>query len=146
MKEITMIWDEILICKEILDADIQSATAEIFSIDIQSIVVVSDISNENIDSNKPIIIENKKLGGDFPMRVAFYIKEKDVSILDIDRLQSILFLCRRLDCQILISDEDVNPYSMDLLDSSGSVTKVFLDVTKLDDEGEFTIKSFPHHG
>jgi hypothetical protein len=134
-----MIWDEILISKEILDVNIQSAAAEIFSIDIQSVVVVSSISDEDIDSSKPIIIENSRLGGDFPTRIVFYIKEKDVSIAGIDKLNSILFLCRKLDCQILISDEDVNPYSMILVDSSALAIKVFLDVNKLDNERQFVI-------
>jgi hypothetical protein len=140
MEETTMIWNEILISKEILDVDIRSAAAEIFSIDIQSIVVVGSISDGGIDNSKPIVIENSRLGGDFPTRIVFYIEEKDVSIVDIDKLNSIVFLCRKLDCQILISDEDVNPYSMILIDSSASVAKVFLDVNKLDDEGQFVIK------
>jgi hypothetical protein len=141
MEEASMIWNEILVSKEILDADIQSAAAEMFLTDTQSIMVVRSIADDNIDSSKPIIIESSKLGGDFPTRLVFYVEGKAVSIENIDKLDSIVFLCRRLDCQILVSDEDVNPYSMNLVESNASITKVFLDVAKLDDDGQFVIKS-----
>jgi hypothetical protein len=143
-----MIWEEILIDRNITSTEISSTVAEVFSVDIHSIVVVEDISDPSVDNSKPlaqplvprIVIESTDIGGDFYRKLTFYISEQEVSFNVIDKIDRIAHMCHKLDCKALISDEDVNPYSMNLVNTDGSIEKIFLDVDKLDDDGQFTIK------
>lgn len=137
-----MIWEEILVNGKLADTDVISSTANMFSVNIQSVLVVENISTENIDNSKPIVVENTTIGGDFPTKLSFYIDEEKLSISKMDKLDSVINLCRILNHKILISDNDINPYSMSLVDVDGSVKKVFLDVDKLDDHGEYIVSKF----
>jgi hypothetical protein len=137
-----MIWEEILIAGKVAAADVISSVASIFSVNIESVLVVGSIAAENIDNSKPIVIESITIGGDFPTKLSFYIDEEKILVDKVNKLDSVIALCRILNHKILISDDDVNPYSMNLVDIDGSVKKVFLDVDKLDDHGNYAISKF----
>jgi hypothetical protein len=137
-----MIWEEILIAGKVAAADVISSVASIFSVNIESVLVVGSIAAENIDNSKPIVIESITIGGDFPTKLSFYIDEEKILVDKMNKLDSVIALCRILNHKILISDDDVNPYSMNLVDIDGSVKKVFLDVDKLDDHGNYAISKF----
>jgi hypothetical protein len=137
-----MIWEEILIAGKVAAADVIPSVASIFSVNIESVLVVGSIAAENIDNSKPIVIESITIGGDFPTKLSFYIDEEKILVDKVNKLDSVIALCRILNHKILISDNDVNPYSMNLVDIDGSVKKVFLDVDKLDDHGNYVISKF----
>jgi hypothetical protein len=137
-----MIWEEILIAGKVAAADVISSVASIFSVNIESVLVIGSIAAENIDNSKPIVIESITIGGDFPTKLSFYIDEEKILVDKMNKLDSVIALCRILNHKILISDDDVNPYSMNLVDIDGSVKKVFLDVDKLDDHGNYAISKF----
>lgn len=137
-----MIWEALLTDLTIADGSIQSAVSELFEIDLQSIMIIEDICDPTVPSDRLILIERRNIGGDFPLVLTFYINEELLSSYKLNELDGIIFLCHKLCCQALIGDLDLNPYSWYLVGVDRSVSRVYVDADKLDDNGQFSIGKY----
>jgi hypothetical protein len=134
-----MILEAFLANLNIADDVIQVAVAEFFVIDIQSILVIEDICDPSVPSNRGILIERRDIGGDFPLVITCYVESELLSDRNSSELDWIISLCHKLGCKALISDLDLNPYSWYFVGEDRSVLGIYVNAAKLDDHGQFEI-------
>lgn len=124
-----MLWDEIDLERFPQKSDLQKAAASIFRVPLAEIAIVDDLTKS---PDVPVRIELRKTGGDFPWRAGIYLAKP---LAGTDRLGAAKGLAAALGTRLLRGGADPNPYARELVEPSGAVKKVALDVVTLDERG-----------
>lgn len=127
-----MLWEDIELARPIPDALLVRALAAAFETASSSVAVVDDVEAlpRPEDRRRRILLERWPQPGQFPLHLRIYLRDPDLRAQVAARAQSIgrvQRLCVHLDCDCLISDDDVNPYGMLLVRRTGLVEPVRLD-------------------
>jgi hypothetical protein len=124
---------EFLVKDVFCDETLRRALAKVLAISEQDVAVVESLEKT---SGARVIAEVKEAKGDFRMRVVIYAEES-VEFPDDELLAQAV--AEATSSEVLVSNEDLNPYTMFLFRSSGAGVNVELDVRALDERGEFRV-------
>jgi len=98
----------------------------------ESVVVGHDVERLNVPSSCRLLVIANETKGQMCQMLELYFRKSYDADMDIEQL--VVNLCSELDCDSLISDDDVNPFSMIKINAKGEVQKVFLDPEALDND------------
>lgn len=131
-----MIWRELVINYRPNAQELAFALAEIFKIDKERIDITDALENAKSDSSVICVISG--LSGYFCSMLSFYLDFTiDNEMLIVAQISAIL------NCEVLISnDNNVNPYSMLLVNQEGKLGEVKVDPDKLDEDEEYEIINY----
>jgi len=115
------------------DEAITNAIAGILHKTVESVRVVSSISDVDANDDAEVFIEKQAIGGDFLTFISIYM-QSDQELLDefdFARAVSLHFAC-----DTLFGAESDNPYEWDLVSQAGDCRRVVLADIPLDERGE----------
>lgn len=142
-----MIWQDILITRDVSEGDIAAALATVFGVDDNRILVVADLVTFDgiVTDDIHIICERRHVAGDFVLQLSIYLRddplERFIELNDDGTL--IGRLCQIWSCAALMSDDSVAPYSWLLVRSPGDIRPVQIDSGLLDDDDAWVLVSVP---
>jgi hypothetical protein len=114
-------------------SQIAEALAEVFRIPGRDVTVSDSI--EDISDQPIFCLRSTVSGGDFPVLVSVY-----TSLATPDCVEMLVPMARRLQCSLLVSDdESSNPYSATLVRPNGDVLEVLVSPEALDDDNEYRL-------
>lgn len=132
-----MLWQELEVGGNLSDGDLIGAWSTILNIDPDSVLVVDTMEDAPSVSQAGarIVLERWCQSGQFPLHVVVYVRGADLEErvsgpnagLDLVRR-----FCSAVKSDCLLSDGDVNPYTMLLVRRTGKVSSVALDGDALD--------------
>jgi hypothetical protein len=128
-----MIWRDVIINRNINNSTLMEVLAKVFNLTKFDIDIADSL--EGCHKNKSVICILTELSGSFCLMLTFYLT------IDLEDENAVITeLCRQLNCEVLISnDESNNPYSMILIDKNGVFQEVEVDSDKLDDYEEYEL-------
>jgi hypothetical protein len=85
-----------------------------------------------------LVVLDEIFGGEFVLLLSFYFQENYIGIHD--PIEIAKRLSTKLKCQCLISDDQINPYTMLRIDREGNVQQVTLSVAGLQ-EDKYVVES-----
>ncbi len=135
-----MILSDILINRRLTDSEIETAIAKLFSVSKKDILIVDDFTEVEFDPSVRVLCERWIAGGDFPFVFSIYPQDSNLPSINIDRL--VEYLCNTFGLQCLISDDDLNPFSMILVQNSNIRKRVVLNPIRFD-EHEYVLLEQP---
>lgn len=103
---------------------------EIFAIPCDRISFVDELNENALFLNAELICVQNKIKGEFVEQLIIYSKNHLVK--KITEKELALQLCRINNMQALISDSNIDPYMMQLVDANGKINLVNLDVDAFD--------------
>lgn len=132
-----MIWDEIVINKDVADTTILDGFQIVFQVKKNEIVIVVDESELSNNNETKIGIVKRKLGGQFCLKLSIYLC---LDKLDFeDKINILKKLIKILNVECLASDQELNPYSMYHI-KNDVVEKVFVKSSELDNKNEYWLE------
>jgi hypothetical protein len=127
-----MVWQDIFISKEPKKNEVANALASVFKIPIENILIVRSIDDIQVDDNVKILCETYIVEADYKIKLSIYIR--DDSLVPKNDLETIARLCEELNCEVLISDYSVNPYTM------LHIGRITVDIDKYDEAEEYEME------
>lgn len=142
-----MVWTDLEMERVVSDEQLQHAFSAVFGVSPTEVAVtedlftVSDSVREAILADDhlgeaPIYLERSRTPGDFPFHVMVVLRkaELEAMVKGWDReVAMIQRLADELGVRMLISDDDVNPYTWILVTPHAAMTPVRVDADQLDD-------------
>lgn len=132
-----MLWQELEVSGDLSDGDLIGAWSKILDIDPDGVRVVDTMEDAPSisEARARIVLERWRQSGQFPLHVVIYVRGADLEErvsepnagLDVVRR-----FCSAVKSDCLLSDGDVNPYTMLLVRRTGEVSSVVLDGDALD--------------
>jgi hypothetical protein len=116
-----VLWSDILINRHLSDVELEMAISKLFSVSTKNILIVDDITEVEPTLATQLLCERRTIKGDFPFVLSIYPQNSN---LEVDNLVG--QLCDQLEVLCLISDDDLNPFSMMLVQNSTYQTPVLL--------------------
>lgn len=113
--------------------DLRRALASVFSVTEGSIAVVDDIASMSQGAEVHVLCERSVRGGEFPLHLRIHLYDGD---LDVGELEIARRVAATLAARCLISDDELNPYTMIAVTADGS-EPAQLDAAKLDEADEY---------
>ena len=105
----------------------------------ENVVITKDIYQPGltglVNDSCYLFVVSTQIGGEVSQLLELNFHEN--TIIDMEDLA--VRLCKKLQCFCLISDQNVNPYSMFKIDANGEKHAVLLEGDALDDRDEFII-------
>jgi len=135
-----MIWEEVLIDRNLTDEEIITGISKVFSVSKTDILIVDDIAEIHVGERFRIVCERTLVKGDFPLKLSIYLY--DAKLAQLNAKVIIGRFCDILHCKCLIPDNSSNPYSMLLIQGSNKQQIVLLDPIRLDEDEEYILKKF----
>jgi hypothetical protein len=111
------------------------AISKTFNIDKKMVRLIKDIEEITQIDGSSIICQTYKSDTEFPLRLSIYII--DEKIIPKDERVAVSQISRELGCDILMSDELSNPYTMLRISYDGNIEQINVDIEKLDNYEEF---------
>lgn len=112
--------------------EISTKIAQMFLIAPSEVLVVEDIPEHALSKSIRILCEIQYLEGDFKQMISVYFRDNSLSnLLNFEALGR---LCELLECTCLVSDKDINPYSMMLIKKVNKYQTVYLSPELLDED------------
>ncbi len=133
-----MVWEDILVDRVLNKEELLNGTSHMFSCERENIEVIDCLEAILDVPEAPIKCQSTVLSGQFPLLLSFYIND---IVSPRDKLAAIKRFCAVMETACLISDESVNPYTMTQVSAGGIITPVRLDPARLDEMGEYWIKT-----
>jgi hypothetical protein len=103
------------------------------------VLIVSEIPEQPVVAAIVLLCQKIQRGGDFPLQLSFYAEPNSFGDKTVEAILETF--CSVCDCDVLVSDDSVNPYTRILITSLGKHHHVSLDVARLDDADEFVIQT-----
>jgi hypothetical protein len=142
-----MIWQDILITRDVSEREIAAALAIVFSFPEDRMLVVADLITYEgaVTDDIGIVCERRPAAGDFVLHLSIALRDDDFEefVRAHDDLDLIGRLCQIWDCAALVSDDSVNPYSWLLVRGPDDIQPVHVDAESLDDEDTWVLTSVP---
>jgi hypothetical protein len=110
-----------------------------FEQNLESIIVSYYVPDSKLPSSCQLLVVASEVKGQMCQLLELYFQHGYDA--DVDMMHLVAKLCSELECSSLISDDDVNPYSRIEIRADGQAQKVLLDISALDDNGEYVILS-----
>lgn len=132
-----MLWQELLVDQSLDHEELVDALARLFSVSESQVVVIEDITVDEVKKDALIVIERRPVCGDFRMKLSIYVRDR--SLESIDWRAVVTSFCCRFNCSCITPDDSVNPYSMILITCSNAGQQVFLVPERLDERDEYTL-------
>lgn len=133
-----MFWQDIFISKMFPRNKVLLAISETFNIDKKMVRLIKDIEEITQIDGASIICQTYKSNTEFPLRLSIYII--DEKIIPKDEQVTVSQISRELGCDILMSDESNNPYTMLCVRCDGNIEQINVDIEKLDNSEEFYLE------
>jgi hypothetical protein len=133
-----MFWQDIFVSEIFPRAKVISAFSKVFGVNEKMIKLIKDIEEMTDNDGSSIICQSYKSNTDFPLRLSIYIT--DEKIVPLDEQGAVSHISRELGCDVLMSDESTNPYSMLSIGKDGIINQVSVDIEKYDDAEEFELQ------
>src|SRR5688572_15116065 len=110
-----MIWQEILITRDVSEQEIAAALASVFNFPQHRVLVVADLGTYagTLTDDIGIRCERRPVAGDFVLHLSIYLRDADFEQF-VEAHEDVVLvgrMCRIWDCAALVSDDSVNPYS-----------------------------------
>ena len=135
-----MIWEDVLIGCPVDTPRLQDALAATFSVPAEQVCVVDDIEDSLtlMQPTAALLVQRTPLdGGEFPVLASIYVRDDRLS-QQASQSEEAVRLARRLSaelaCDCLISDDDINPYTMLRVRPTGEIDAVTLEADALDQD------------
>ena len=133
-----MIWQDVIVNRKLTSDEVTWGICQLFSLESSEVLVVDTIYKaKRIGKRMKVICESRSISGEFCMLISIYLRDPKLARYSVRR--TIGRFCEILNCTCLISDKSNNPYSMLLVHSCKDYKKVFLDVERLDNHGEYVV-------
>ena len=133
-----MVWQDIFISKMFSRDKVLLAISEAFNVDKKWVRLIKDIDEISQIDQAGIICQTYKSNTEFPLRLTIYII--DEKIIPKDEQVALKQISRKLGCDILMSDDSINPFTMLRISSNGNADQINIDIEKFDDFEEFYLK------
>jgi hypothetical protein len=138
-----MFWEDILVDRQLGDAEIRAATSRFFSVPAGAVLLVEDVMSlgDSIDEQFHVVCERHPVKGQFLTQLCFYLRTRTLEefVQRLSRESLINRLCELLGCRALVSVESGDPYSFLLATGSGRLEPVSVDSDRLDHNEEYVI-------
>ncbi len=132
-----MFWQDLLLDRTVEPEVLQSAAAQALSIDNGQVLVVPDIATVPDAAERTAILETSTIeAGDFPLKISVFRFDQP---LDSDHIPFARKLCEILHARCAIPDASPDPYTMLLVDATGTLKVVSLDAAALDERGAYVL-------
>ena len=142
-----MIWQDILITRDVLERDIATALATVFNVHQNRVLVVANmITYDGVVTNDIFIIcERRRVTGDFVLQLSIYLRDEAIGRFVESRDDGVLIgkLCDIWACAALMSDDSIDPYSWLLVRGPNDIQPVQIDSEILDDDDAWVLASVP---
>ena len=142
-----MIWQDILITRDVSERDVATALATVFGIRQEQVLVITDLVTftGEVTDDFLILCERRPTTGDFVLYLSIYLRddplERFVELNDDGTL--IGRLCQIWSCSALMSDDSIDPYSWLLVRGPDDIQPVQIDSEILDDDDAWVLASVP---
>jgi hypothetical protein len=142
-----MIWEDILITRDVAEREVATAMATVFGIESKRVLVIDDLVTfeGEVTDDIGILCERRSAAGDFVLSLTIYLRDDvleayaeahDVGVL-VGRM------CQIWDCAALVSDDSIDPYSWLLVRGPDDIQPVQIDSAILDDDDAWVLASVP---
>lgn len=141
-------WEDLLIGVAATRSKLQQSIGELFDVAPERIVIVDDFtaSAEGMPPDTAVIVQQTTQPGEFPLMLSISLTDEALIQRATGRNAAVTFAGRLstiLQCDVLMSDEDIDPYSMLRVRPSGTVEAVTIDADALDANHYRVIASRP---
>jgi hypothetical protein len=130
-----MLWQDILFNRRITKEELAQTISSVFSIERDSITIVDSPDEIAEEPKGDILCVHIMTKGEYPMHVDICLDDK---LVPNDDFEVIRKMTSFLKCRCMVSDEDVNPYTMHEVDQQGNIYSVELDPEGMDRE-DYTV-------
>jgi hypothetical protein len=142
-----MIWEDILITRDVPERDVAATMASVFGIESDRVLVIDDLMTfeGDIIDEIGILCERRPAAGDFVLSLTIYLRDDALEAFAEAHEVGILIgrMCQIWDCAALVSDDSVNPYSWLLVRGPDDIQPVHVDAEALDDDDVWVLASVP---
>lgn len=132
-----MLWNDILIDRNINNDQVVAALSLVFSVSSVDILLVDDIAEAEVSNHIRLLCERIPVQGDFLMKLSIYIR--DSMLEQFEPQSTIKQFCGVLHCKCLISDSSINPFSMLLIQELQDIQLIALDPERLGENEQYII-------
>ncbi|MEX1027802.1 MAG: hypothetical protein WD049_07320 [Candidatus Paceibacterota bacterium] len=115
------------------DYDLASSVANLLDAQTDQVLILDEISDVLENDATPIILERRRLQGDYELFVSLYAEDKKPGRSEADFVSEI---CKELHCFCLFASNSDNPYEWVQVSPEGSQRTVLLKDEPLDERGE----------
>jgi len=142
-----MIWEDILISREVAEPDIAAALASVFGIDADRVLVIDDLGtyDGDVTDGIGILCERRPVAGDFVLSLTIFLRDDVLEAFAEAHEVGVLVgrMCLIWDCAALVSDDSLNPYSWLLVRGPDDIQPVHVNAETLDDDDAWVLASVP---
>ena len=142
-----MIWEDILITRDVAELDVAAAMATVFGIESDRVLVIDDpmTFEGEITDDIGILCERRPAAGDLVLFLTIYLRDDALETFAEAHEVGVLVgrMCQIWDCAALVSDDSVNPYSWLLVRGPDDIQPVRVDPETLDDDDAWILASVP---
>ncbi|HDN25832.1 MAG TPA: hypothetical protein ENG03_01795 [Thioploca sp.] len=123
---------DLLIDQKLEANKLQKAISQVLEVEPENILVCNEVSDVPLATSISSLVVLAEVLGEFVLLLAFYFKESYVGIDS--PIEIAKRLSTKLECQCLISDDEINPYTMLRVDIEAHVQQVALSVASLQED------------
>lgn len=132
-------WEDLLLSRLVGAHALQAALAAAFGVEPERVHVVDDFADARGSrlEDLTLLAERTELSGDFPLLLSVAIHDQRLARFaepPAARWMLTRWLSAALDCHILISDDDISPYTSLRVRPTGEVDAVRFDADALDED------------
>ncbi|HOQ01454.1 hypothetical protein [Acetivibrio clariflavus] len=133
-----MVWQDIFLSRMFSKDKLILAISKAFNVDKRKVKLIKDIEEIIQTDGAGVVCQTYKHNTDYPLRLSFYIIDED--LLPKEDQATVKLLSRELECDILMSDNSVNPFTMLHISCDGNVEQISIDIEKFEDFEEFYLE------
>lgn len=142
-----MIWEDILITRDVPEREIAAALATVFGIPEDRVLVIADLGTYTgkVTDDIGIVCDRRPVAGDFVLHLSISLRDDEFEQFVEAHEVGVLVgrMCRIWSCAALVSDDSVNPYSWLLVRGPDDIQPVHVDAETLDDTDAWVLASVP---
>lgn len=129
---------DVFIDRILTNDEIAIAISRLLSIAQREVLIVEDIEKieRQLGPDVRVLSEKLPMNGDFVLRLAKYLRDSSLekTVEQIGNRALTESFCDQLGCHCLISDDSANPYSWLLIQGTGRVENVSIDLKRSNEE------------
>lgn len=132
-----MVWQDIYINRKLNKDEIIYALTSIFKVLPTNILITKNIDDIVLDNDIKVLCQTYKIDAEFELMLSIYIR--DNTLIPDNDVEAISKFCEILNCEVMISDDSLNPYIMRQIKDSSNIKLVSIDITKYDNALEYEV-------
>ncbi|MCU6792105.1 hypothetical protein OB236_08195 [Paenibacillus sp. WQ 127069] len=126
-------WQDIIVNRILTKAELSHGLCCIFGIGSSKLRITPSIEILMDSSDAEVICETRKCNTDFPLILSIYFSGNAPR----DTLTMIGEFCEILKCEVIISDDSINPFTMLLVKGKDLLEQITIDLSEFDDNEGF---------